>query len=427
MSLKKFNHINHSIPLSKRKETFDSYDAMMECIGVGRVVEDVLMTDFIAFTYDPKTGVYCLEAEIDEDGVKVIGKLDCPRYAFAQLCRDILGIGDITTFIRTAHEVDNKLQRKLVPIAGALEDVLQPSTENIDNINEVMRSLWDVKRTKNTRTASVHILRVFDFATASKDGDGRAIVTGKYIHKPDAEVMELVKEKAESVNENVKFVKGYATALMSRGSFVDKRPKTVNDREVLLGVSCVNSEFKYSGLHLNGYLYIPEFDIELIGKTAKLSISLRHVGDKDIFETMIKESVETVLGLNDDVIELFSKVTTCESRGVALDFEAMNDKGSNALGVELGMTSKIKELLRIKKERGYPNNIEGITLTLMDYSTHHTQDEAERDRVNQTIMRVLQRPDSFVQTLGESITRGSAIEIDDEPEAINGNGLINWI
>lgn len=422
MSLKKFNHINHSIPLSRRKETFDSYDAMMECIGVGRVVEDVLMTDFIAFTYDPKTEVYCLEAEIDEDGVKVDGKLDCPRYAFAQLCRDILGIGDITTFIRTAHEVDNKLGSVLDTIMG----VRKPSTENIDGINEIMRSLWDVKRTKNTRTASVHILRVFDFATASKDGDGRAIVTGKYIHKPDAEVMELVKEKAESVNENVKFVKGYATALMTRASFVDERPKMVNDREVLLGVSCANSEFKYSGLHLNGYLYIPEFDIELIGKTTRLSISLRHIGDKETFERMLERGVETILGLDEEVINLFSRVTTCESRSVAIDFNAANEKGSNALGVELGMTSKIKQLLQIKEERGYPDNIEGVALSLMDYSTHHTQDEAERDRINQTIMRVLQRPDSFVQSLGERVTRASAIDIDDEPEEAD-NGLINWV
>lgn len=424
MSLRKFNYINHSIPLSKRKKTFDSYDAMMECIGVGRVVEEILMTDFIAFTYDPKTEVYRLEAEIEEEGVKIDGEIDCPRYSFAQMCRDILGIGDITTFIKTAHEVDNKLDKVL---DKSINDYnYKPSTVNIDKINEVMRSLWDVRRTKNRRTANVYIIRVFDFATASEGGDGRAIVTGKYIHKPDAEVMELVKEKTESVNENVKFIKGYATALMTRASFVDERPKMVNDREVLLGVSCANSEFKYSGLHLNGYLYIPEYDIELIGKTTRLTISLRHVGDKKIFERMLERGVETVLGLDEEVIKLFSRVTTCESRGVAIDFESKNDKGSNVLGVELGMTSKIKKLLQIKEDKGYPDNIEGVALSLMDYSTHHTESEAERDRINQTIMRVLQRPDSFVQSLGERITRASAIDFDNEPEKAD-NGLINWI
>jgi len=303
--MQKFNYINHSIPLSKRKEDFNSYEAMMKCIGEGREVEEILMTDFLSFSYDPKTEIYCLEAEIDanEDGTKTNAKIDCPKYAFAQLCRDILGIGDITTFISTGHDVDNKLDK----ILDKFTDTWTPSTKIIDELNESMRTIWDVRRNQNKRTSNVYILRVYDFATASEDGDGRAIVTGKYIHKSDADVMELVKEKAEKVNENVVFKKGYATALMTRASFVDTRPETVNGKQVLLGVSCVNSEFKYSGLHLNGYLYIPEYDIEMIGKTTRLSISLRHVGNVEIFEGMLKRGVEAVLGANLVVLLLISK------------------------------------------------------------------------------------------------------------------------
>lgn len=421
--MEKFNYINHSIPLSRRKKNFKTYEEMMKCIDDDRSVEELHMTDFINLSYDNTTHVFCLEAEIEEyENVKNDYEFDCPRYAIAQLCRDILNIGDITPFIKSTQGIDKSInERERNEITG--EIVL--STENMDYLNRILQDTWHVKRTQNRRTADVNILRVFDFATASKDGDGRAIVTGKYIHKPDWEVMDLVKKKAEEVNENIEFVKGYATALMTRGSFVDTTPQTVNDKEVLLGVSVVNSEFKYSGLHLIGYLYIPEYDIELIGKTARLSVALKHVGDKTRFENLMKKGVETVLGLDNEIIELFSNVTTCESRGVAIDFTAYNEKGSNALGVELGMTSKIKDLLKIKEERGFPSTIEGVALTLMDYSTHHAESESERDRVNQAIMRVLQRPDSFVQSLGERISRADVIDIVEEDPM--DNGIIRWI
>lgn len=422
--MNKFNMINHSIPLSRRKKNFSSYEEMMDCIELDRNVEDIRMMDFINLSYNPETHIYCLEAEIlEEDGVKNVYNFDCPRYAIAQLCRDILNIGDITPFIKSTWDIDKKTKKVIDEVTMAA----RPSTENMDYLNEILRNTWMKKRTENRRTADVYILRVFDFATASSDGDGRAIVTGHYIHKPDWEVMKLVYDKAREVNENIRFVKGYATALMTRGSFVDDTPQTVNDKEVLLGVSVVNSEFKYSGLHLIGYLYIPQYDIELIGKTARLSIALKHVGDKKKFETLMKQGVKTILGLNNEMIELFSRVATCESRGVAIDFTSKNEKGSNALGVELGMSSKIKELLKIKEDRGFPDNIEGVALTLMDYSTHHAETESERDRVNQAILRVLQRPDSFVKSLGESISRADVLDIDDEPHGNTSMSLDGWV
>jgi len=82
------------------------------------------------------------------------------------------------------------------------------------------------------------------------------------------------------------------------------------------------------------------------------------------------------------------------------------------------MTSKMKQLIKIKEDRGFPNSIEGVALTLMDYSTHYAETESERERVNQSIMRVLSRPDSFVASLGERVSRADAIDLEDDA---NGN------
>ncbi len=409
----KFNFVNGSIPLSRRKKKFKTYEDMMKCIDDERTVEEIVMTDFVSLSYDNETDIFHLEAEIEEDGgYDDVVIFDCPRYAIAQLCRDILGIGDIVNFIKSTQHIDNITQKDIDMLTGAV----RPSRDNMDYLNEVLRNTWDAKRTKNSRTAKVLIYKVVDFATTSKDGDGRAIVTGRYIHKPDSEVMSMVKEDAEGINEDIRFANGYATALMTRASFVNPQPEVVDDKEVLLGVTCVNSEFKFSGLHLTGYLYIPQYDIELIGKTARLSISIKHIGDSNKFEQLTKAGINTVLGLNNEMLNLFSRVTTCESRGIALDFNAPNEKGSNALGVELGMSSKMADLLTIKEKKGYPSTIEGVALTLMDYSTHSVDNEAERNRVNQTIIRVLQQPDSFVASLGEHISRANLIDIDDTIE-----------
>jgi len=405
----KFNYTNHSIPLSRRIRIFESYDDMMKVIRDGRVIERIVIKDFYSFEYIPSEEIYRIHGlfSIEDSEEEEEGFLDSPAYAFAQFTRDILQIGDQCKFVETAYDVDLKLDK----IWGD-DGNLIPSTENLKKLKEVYVNIWDIDRTNNQRTASVLCHRVWDFATASEGGDGRCYMTSRYIWIKDADAIDDVLKEAQSINSEIEFIKGHATALMTLASFGSRNPILINDKETLVGFTVINSEFKYSQLVICAYIFIPEYDIQLIGKTMELKMELKHVGNRDVFKEMIKRGVKEILGKGDMFANMFNRLSTCQDRAVVIDYDAVNEKGGNALGVELKMSNKIKQLVQIKERHGYPDTIEGMVYTLMDYATHHAETEEERTRTYGKIMRVLERPDAFMDKLGVRITRASLLELD---------------
>ncbi len=417
----KFHHIDHSTPLTHRVKKFSTYDEMMDVIDINRKVERVYIKDFYSFDYVPSEGVYKLSCEVaegyDKDSKKYEdisdGVLDCPAYSFAQLTRDILFLGDLCKLVNISYQTDG-----MMPKAWTKDGMSRiKNTVNIDMINDIMVNNWEYTRTRNKHTSPVICHRVFDFATISPDGDGRCIVTGKYIHQKDKDVMKMGYDRAREINGDIVFKDGQASALTTRANFVTQNTVLANDEPTLVGFSILNSEFKKSQYVANGYLFLPEREIELIGTTANLRFEHKHIGDKKIFEALIKRGINEILGKGEIFTELFNNLSTCKSRGLAIDFGAKQENDNIALGAQLKMSNKMKDLIQIKKTKGYPDTIKGVVFTLMDYATNTVVSEDERLRVNSKIMEILHQPDVFVSRLTTRIeSRADVIEFDDEQQ-----------
>ncbi|KKN90945.1 hypothetical protein LCGC14_0225290 [marine sediment metagenome] len=389
----------------------------MKVIDDERIVERIYIKNFYSFVYVPSEEVYRLHCEIAKEYDVVTKEYDdisddfieSPAYAFTQFTRDILQLGDLTHMVETVYNVDKKLDKLMGEDGNFI-----PSTENIIKLNEIFVSVWDIRRNKNSRTSPVICHRVWDFATASEDGDGRCYVTGKYVHQPDGETMQICFDEAKKNNTDIVFQSGYATALVSRGNFVSSNPVLINDRPTLVGCSVINSEFKSKKLVITGYVCLPDEDIELVIRTVELSIALKHVGDPEVFKETLVFGVKKILGKSDLIANLFGNLTTCESRGVAIEFDAVNEDGKNALGLQLKMSNKMNDLIKIKESKGYPSTLEGVAYTVMDWASSMAETEAARMTAYDNVMRILRQPDTFVSNLGKSISRADVIEFDDD-------------
>ncbi|KKN34233.1 hypothetical protein LCGC14_0795820 [marine sediment metagenome] len=432
----KFQYINHSIPLSQRIKRFTSYEDMIKVIGIDRKMERIYIIDFYSFEYVPSEEVYKLYCKVAKEYNKETKEyndisddiLECPAYSFAQFTRDILDVGDQCKMVSTLYDVDKKLDK--------LEDEdgnFIPSTQNLDKLREIFRSVWDIKRNKNTRTSPVICHRVWDFATTSKDGDGRCFVTTKYIWIRDIVVVDDVLEEAQGINPDIEYIKGHATALSTVASFGSRNPVMINDKPTLIGFTIINSEFKNSQLVICAYIYIPEYNIQLIARTVELKIELKHVGDPEVFSNMVRKGVKEVLGKGKIIADMFGRLTTCSNRASAIDYTALNEKDSNAVGVELKMSNKIKQLIQIKEIQGYSNYLDGLVHTLMDYATNHAETETDRMNTYKKVMDILRQPDVFVDTLGLKVNRAKVIKLRSvekvEQQQIEDekNGIVKYI
>ncbi len=159
------------VPFNKQTKRYSSYESLHSDLAA-RIMDRIIAKDIPDIRYSTRKAVFDVEI-VDPNGDYHVP--DCPEYAMLQYFSGLLGINNISKFFIESHKIDKKNR----------------NTENIDNLNLILKSIFDGKK----KSEKVICHNVYDLY--SKDGQGRTFASEDYEYFEDIEYLEITQKFAD--------------------------------------------------------------------------------------------------------------------------------------------------------------------------------------------------------------------------------------